>query len=72
MVVSLMFASFMDIAPPDLIECVPISLGSKPRSISVMEHTVLQRKLILSLLVIRYSLSLYCITLIGVFDVAFG
>ena len=52
MVVSLMLASFMDIAPPDLMECVPISLGSKPRSISVMERTVLWRKLILSLLVI--------------------
>ena len=53
---SLMSDSFIDIAPPDLIECVPISFASKPRFDSFIDHTVLRRKLMRSLLEILYNL----------------
>ena len=46
----------IDIAPPDLMEWVQISLGSNPRSIWSMFLTVLQRKSMLSLLLIWYNL----------------
>jgi len=55
---SLMSDSFIDIAPPDLIECVPISFASKPRFASFIDRTVFRRKFILSLLEILYNLSL--------------
>ena len=52
MVESLMFASFIAMAPPARIECVLILFRLKPRSMSVIERTVFRRKFTLSLLVI--------------------
>ena len=49
-VVSSIPASFIAMAPPDLMECVPISWASKPSSFVSIEFTDFLRKLMLSLL----------------------
>lgn len=50
--------SFIAMAPPDLIECVPISFASKPNDDVSIDFTILRRKSMLSLLDMLYSLFL--------------
>jgi hypothetical protein len=64
--------SFMAIAPPDLIEWVPILLAVEPNFLQSSDLTDLWRKLILSSLVMLYKWLLILVRLIHEADVVPG
>ena len=68
-VVSSMPANFIAMAPPERIECVPISIDVNPSSDASMMSTTLRSNLMLSLLWMWYVLLLIRMTLMFVFTV---